>query len=102
MALCHFLYKQDLKDRYEFIGGLSPLAGTTDDQADALVSALNKAYADVEFKLYLGLKSEICFNPKYSLNSTSAYALFNAETSASAWSSVVHKCTKMVLLKQSL
>jgi protoheme ferro-lyase len=26
------------------------------DQADALVSALNKAYADVEFKLYLGLK----------------------------------------------
>ncbi len=29
------------------------------------------------------------FNPKYSLNSTSAYALFNAETSASAWSSVV-------------
>ena len=33
---------QDLKDRYEFIGGLSPLAGTTDDQADALVSALNK------------------------------------------------------------
>ena len=47
---------QDLKDRYEFIGGLSPLAGTTDDQADALVSALNKAYADVEFKLYLGLK----------------------------------------------
>ncbi|HCY6397682.1 TPA: ferrochelatase [Staphylococcus aureus] len=47
---------QDLKDRYEFIGGLSPLAGTTDDQADALVSTLNKAYADVEFKLYLGLK----------------------------------------------
>lgn len=31
----------------------------------------------------------MCFNPKYSLNSTSAYALFNAETSASAWSSVV-------------
>ncbi|KMR26912.1 ferrochelatase, partial [Staphylococcus aureus] len=26
------------------------------DQADGLVSALNKAYADVEFKLYLGLK----------------------------------------------
>lgn len=36
---------------------LSPLAGTTDDQADALVSALNKASQDVEFKLYLGLNT---------------------------------------------
>ena len=30
---------QDLKDRYEFIGGLSPLAGTTDRQAEALLEA---------------------------------------------------------------
>ncbi|MCF7599458.1 ferrochelatase [Staphylococcus pasteuri] len=47
---------QDLKDRYEFIGGLSPLAGTTDKQAEALRDALNESYEDVEFKLYLGLK----------------------------------------------
>lgn len=47
---------QDLKDRYEFIGGLSPLAGTTDRQAEALLNALNKERDDVNFKLYLGLK----------------------------------------------
>lgn len=47
---------QDLKDRYEFIGGLSPLAGTTDHQAEALLDALNKERDDVNFKLYLGLK----------------------------------------------
>lgn len=47
---------QDLKDRYEFIGGLSPLAGTTDRQAEALFDALNKERDDVNFKLYLGLK----------------------------------------------
>ena len=45
---------QDLKQRYEFIGGLSPLAGTTDRQAEALTKALNKTYDNVEFKLYLG------------------------------------------------
>ena len=47
---------QDLKDRYEFIGGLSPLAGTTDRQAEALLEALNKEQDDVNFKPYLGLK----------------------------------------------
>lgn len=47
---------QDLKDRYEFIGGLSPLAGTTDRQAEALLNALNKERDDVNFILYLGLK----------------------------------------------
>ena len=47
---------QDLKDRYEFIGGLSPLAGTTDRQAEALLEALNKEQDDVNFKLYIGLK----------------------------------------------
>ena len=47
---------QDLKDRYEFIGGLSPLAGTTDRQAEALLEALKKEQDDVNFKLSLGLK----------------------------------------------
>lgn len=47
---------QDLKDRYQFIGGLSPLAGTTNRQAESLRDALNQAYDDVEFKLYIGLK----------------------------------------------
>lgn len=47
---------QDLKDRYQFIGGLSPLAGTTNRQAEALRDALNDVYTNVEFKLYIGLK----------------------------------------------
>ncbi|HLR19942.1 MAG TPA: ferrochelatase [Staphylococcus sp.] len=47
---------QDLKDRYQHIGGLSPLANTTNRQAEALCDALNEAYNDVEFKLYIGLK----------------------------------------------
>lgn len=47
---------QDLKDRYRFIGGLSPLAETTDNQAYAIKDALNETYEDVEFEVYLGLK----------------------------------------------
>ncbi|SUM79872.1 ferrochelatase [Staphylococcus cohnii] len=47
---------QDLKDRYKFIGGLSPLAGTTNRQAEALCSELNNQYTDGNFKLYIGLK----------------------------------------------
>ncbi|WP_436862613.1 ferrochelatase [Staphylococcus caeli] len=47
---------QDLKDRYQFIGGLSPLANTTQKQAEALCDTLNQVYEDVEFKLYIGLK----------------------------------------------
>ena len=46
----------DLKMRYQHIGGLSPLAHTTDRQAEALCDALNREYADVDFKLYIGLK----------------------------------------------
>lgn len=46
---------QDLKDRYKAIGGISPLAGTTERQAEALRDALNEA-GDVEYKLYIGLK----------------------------------------------
>lgn len=49
---------QNLKDRYQFIGGLSPLAKITDEQAQALRNRLNKMYQDkdIEFKLYIGLK----------------------------------------------
>ncbi|UXR68922.1 MULTISPECIES: ferrochelatase [unclassified Staphylococcus] len=48
----------DLTQRYEAIGGLSPLAGTTERQGEELVTALNESglYKDVEFKLYIGLK----------------------------------------------
>ncbi|MGK0576587.1 ferrochelatase [Macrococcus capreoli] len=46
---------QDLKDRYKAIGGISPLAGTTERQAEALVAALNKATGE-DYKLYIGLK----------------------------------------------
>ncbi|MCS4487167.1 ferrochelatase [Staphylococcus americanisciuri] len=48
----------DLTQRYEAIGGLSPLAGTTERQGEALVLALNDSglYDDIEFKLYIGLK----------------------------------------------
>ncbi|UTH13335.1 ferrochelatase [Macrococcus equipercicus] len=46
---------QDLKDRYKAIGGISPLAGTTERQAVALRDELNKD-KDVEYVLYIGLK----------------------------------------------
>ncbi|SDX46474.1 MULTISPECIES: ferrochelatase [Salimicrobium] len=47
---------QDLKDRYEAIGGISPLARITEEQAGALRNELNGMQEDVEFKLYIGLK----------------------------------------------
>ncbi|MFI3131711.1 ferrochelatase, partial [Mammaliicoccus sciuri] len=47
---------EDLKGRYKAIGGISPLAGTTEKQAESLLGALNEAYEEVEFKLYIGLK----------------------------------------------
>lgn len=47
---------QDLRDRYDAIGGISPLARITDDQAEALKDALNDTQGEVEFKVYLGLK----------------------------------------------
>ncbi|MBI5975798.1 ferrochelatase [Staphylococcus canis] len=46
----------DLISRYEAIGGLSPLAGTTERQAEAIRDMLNETYEDYEFKLYIGLK----------------------------------------------
>jgi len=47
---------QDLKDRYEAIGGISPLADTTKRQAEALVNKLNASQNEVEYELFIGLK----------------------------------------------
>ncbi|MBN8233659.1 ferrochelatase [Halobacillus kuroshimensis] len=47
---------QDLRDRYDAIGGISPLARITDDQAEAVKNALNEKQDDIEFHMYLGLK----------------------------------------------
>jgi protoporphyrin/coproporphyrin ferrochelatase len=46
----------DLTERYEAIGGISPLAKITEDQAFGLERYLNEQYEDREFKAYLGLK----------------------------------------------
>lgn len=47
---------QDLTDRYEAIGGISPLAHITEQQANGLADTLNKRYDQFEFIPYLGLK----------------------------------------------
>lgn len=47
---------QDLKDRYKAIGGISPLAKITEDQANAITKQLNEIQDDYDFKLYIGLK----------------------------------------------
>ncbi|WP_404470002.1 ferrochelatase [Sutcliffiella horikoshii] len=47
---------QDLRDRYDAIGGISPLARITEQQANALGDHLNNIQDDIEFKVYLGLK----------------------------------------------
>ncbi|WP_226682595.1 ferrochelatase [Sutcliffiella horikoshii] len=47
---------QDLRDRYDAIGGISPLARITEQQANALGEHLNNIQDDIEFKVYLGLK----------------------------------------------
>ncbi|MBD8067625.1 ferrochelatase [Bacillus sp. PS06] len=47
---------QDLKDRYKAIGGISPLAKITQEQAKSLEEHLNKVQDEIEFKMYLGLK----------------------------------------------
>lgn len=47
---------EDLKNRYEAIGGISPLAQITLDQARKLEQHLNSVQDDIEFKMYLGLK----------------------------------------------
>ncbi|MDR7001340.1 ferrochelatase [Neobacillus niacini] len=47
---------EDLRNRYEAIGGISPLATITLQQAEKLKEHLNKIQDQVEFKMYLGLK----------------------------------------------
>ncbi len=47
---------QDLKNRYQAIGGISPLARITNAQADGLAASLNTRHPDQPFKIYLGLK----------------------------------------------
>ncbi|SHM46650.1 ferrochelatase [Gracilibacillus kekensis] len=46
----------DLTERYQAIGGISPLARITKEQATALENQLNEKQDDVEFVYYLGLK----------------------------------------------
>lgn len=46
----------DLRRRYEAIGGISPLASITNDQAEALCNRMNEMQDDVEFVVYVGLK----------------------------------------------
>lgn len=47
---------KDLQDRYNAIGGISPLAKITIKQAEALEALLNETHQDIDFKMYLGLK----------------------------------------------
>jgi ferrochelatase len=47
---------EDLKQRYEAIGGISPLAKITREQAEGLAGYLNEIQNEYEFKMYLGLK----------------------------------------------
>lgn len=47
---------EDLKQRYEAIGGISPLAKITIEQGEKLEQHLNSLQNEVEFKMYLGLK----------------------------------------------
>lgn len=47
---------EDLRTRYEAIGGISPLAKITLEQAEKLEKHLNNIQDTYEFKMYLGLK----------------------------------------------
>jgi protoporphyrin/coproporphyrin ferrochelatase len=47
---------EELRGRYEAIGGISPLAKITLDQAKSLEEYLNHNQDEIEFKMYLGLK----------------------------------------------
>ena len=47
---------EDLRNRYEAIGGISPLAKITLEQAEKLEQQLNRLQDKIEFKMYLGLK----------------------------------------------
>lgn len=47
---------EELTERYRAIGGISPLAKITLEQAEKLEQKLNEMQDDIEFKMYLGLK----------------------------------------------
>lgn len=47
---------QDLTERYQAIGGISPLAKITENQAKDLEEKLNDTQDTYEFKMYIGLK----------------------------------------------
>jgi protoporphyrin/coproporphyrin ferrochelatase len=47
---------EELRSRYEAIGGISPLVKITLEQAEKLEEHLNKIQQNIEFKMYLGLK----------------------------------------------
>ncbi|WP_208590418.1 ferrochelatase [Gracilibacillus suaedae] len=47
---------EDLTERYQAIGGISPLARITEEQAQSLQDQANEIQDDVEFVYYLGLK----------------------------------------------
>ncbi|MBJ8111567.1 ferrochelatase [Bacillus cereus group sp. N6] len=47
---------QDLIRRYKAIGGISPLAKITKEQAHKLTDSMNKIFKEYEFTCYLGLK----------------------------------------------
>ena len=47
---------EDLRNRYNAIGGISPLATITQQQAESLEEHLNAIQDEIEFKAYLGLK----------------------------------------------
>src|SRR5690625_544264 len=47
---------QDLTERYQAIGGISPLAKITENQAYALQDKVNELQSDFEFQVYIGLK----------------------------------------------
>jgi protoporphyrin/coproporphyrin ferrochelatase len=47
---------EELKGRYEAIGGISPLGRITNEQAEMLEKRLNQVQDEIEFKMYLGLK----------------------------------------------
>ena len=47
---------QDLIGRYKAIGGISPLAKITKEQAHKLTDSMNNMFTEYEFNCYLGLK----------------------------------------------
>src|SRR5690625_2277220 len=47
---------RDLTERYKAIGGVSPMAKITEEQAEALGEMLNDLQNEYEFKVYIGLR----------------------------------------------